>query len=155
MEWTLKKVQIKDLREHAKNPRQIDKTQSRHLESMIVQFGLIDRPIVNQDLSIIGGHQRVRILKKMKTKEVECWMPDRTLSEKEIDRLCIGLNLNQGSWDYDILANQWDVIDLLQYGFTEEQLLGVFDKDGENVEEDKKNNNSKKKKTCPNCGHEF
>ncbi len=39
--------------------------------------------------------------------------------------MCIGLNLHQGAWDFDLLANEWDPIDLLNYGFTEEQLLGT------------------------------
>jgi DNA modification methylase len=47
------------------------------------------------------------------------------LDEKEIDEMCIGLNLHQGAWDFDLLANEWDPIDLLNYGFTEEQLLGT------------------------------
>lgn len=124
IEWKLESVLIKHLKEHPKNPRQISKDQYQHLEGLIKKFGLIDKPIVNLDNVIIGGHQRIKILKKMKVKEVECWFPDHQLTDEEIDHLCIGLNLNQGQFDYDILANQWDPLDLLKYGFTEEQLLG-------------------------------
>ena len=48
-------------------------------------------------------------------------------AKEEIDHLCIGLNLNQGQWDYDLLGNLWEPIDLLKWGFTEEQLLGCAD----------------------------
>lgn len=123
--WKLETIPIKDLKEHPKNPRQISKDQFQRLSNLIAKFGLIDKPIVNLDRMIIGGHQRVKVLKKMKVKEVECWIPDHQLTDEEIDHLCIGLNLNQGTFDYDILANQWDAIDLLKYGFTEEQLLGI------------------------------
>lgn len=123
--WALKELNIKDLKNHSKNPRQITKEQMRHLEVLIEKFGLIDKPIVNADFTIIGGHQRLRILKKNKIKTVECWVPDRILAQEDINHLCIGLNLNQGSWDFDILANEWDAIDLLKYGFTEEQLVGA------------------------------
>jgi hypothetical protein len=156
IQWHLEVLPVNKLKEYEKNPRQITKDQMHHLEELIKKFGLIDKPIVNKDWTIIGGHQRVRILKKMKAKTVECWVPDEQLVQADIDRLCIGLNLNQGSWDYDILANQWDCLDLLEWGFTEEQLLGIG-KEAEKVEgkegsEDKK---GKKSKMCPSCGHEF
>lgn len=122
--WKLESIPIKELKDHPKNPRQINKDQMRHLENLIKKFGLIDKPIVNLDRVIIGGHQRIKILKRMKAKHVECWVPDHLLTEEEIDHLCIGLNLNQGQFDYDILANQWEVLDLLEWGFTEEQLMG-------------------------------
>lgn len=121
--WHLVTLPIKSLKDHPKNPRQITKDQLHHLENLINKFGLIDKPIINKDCTIIGGHQRIRVLKKMKIKEVECWMPDVLIEQEDLDHLCIGLNLNQGSFDYDILANEWDAIDLLKWGFTEEQLF--------------------------------
>lgn len=125
IKWNLQEVSLNDLKEHPKNPRQINKDQLKRLSNMIDKFGLIDKPIVNADMTIIGGHQRIKILKKKKIKTVECWVADRQLDDKEIDELCIGLNLHQGSWDWDIMANQWDPLELLNYGFTEEQLLGA------------------------------
>jgi hypothetical protein len=83
----------------------------------------------------------------MKHKEVECWVPDHLLTEEEIDHLCIGLNLNQGMWDFDVLANSWEPLDLLAWGFSEEQLLGL-----DTEEKEKK---GKKCKTCPKCGEEI
>lgn len=121
--WHLEVLPIKSLKDHPKNPRQITKEQFQHLEGLIAKFGLIDKPIINKDFTVIGGHQRIKVLKKMKSKTVECWIPDRQLEQDEIDHLCIGLNLNQGTFDYDILANQWNPIDLLKWGFTEKQLL--------------------------------
>ena len=67
--WKLETVLIKDLKNHPKNPRYISKDQFRHLENLINKFGLIDKPIVNLDRTIIGGHQRIQILKKMKKRK--------------------------------------------------------------------------------------
>ncbi len=125
VKWTLKEIPLKELKDHPKNPRQIGKEQFERLGNLINKFGMIDKPIVNQDMTLIGGHQRVRYLKKIKDKTVECWVADRQLSDADIDELCIGLNLHQGTWDYDVMANQWEPLDLLKYGFTEEQLLGA------------------------------
>ena len=150
--WVLKTILIKDLWEHPKNPRQISKDQFQHLTELIAKFGLIDKPIINLDKMIIGGHQRVKVLKKMKVKEVECWVPDHQLTEEEIDHLCIGLNLNQGSFDYDILGNQWEPLDLLKWGFTEEQLLGSCKETDDSSDKEKKQQQTK---CCPNCGCEI
>lgn len=152
--WKLQEVPIKWLKEHPKNPRQIGKEQFVRLGNLIDKFGLIDKPILNEDFTIIGGHQRIKYFKKQKHKLIECWIADRLLSDEEIDELCIGLNLHQGAWDWEIMANQWEPIDLLKYGFTEDQLMGTCKQAEEILEEQKKNSN-KKNKSCPNCGHEF
>jgi ParB-like nuclease domain len=154
MNWNLEILPIKSLKPNPKNPREITKEQLYRLEQVIDKFGMIDKPIVNKDWTIIGGHQRIRILKKKKVKSVECWVAEELLTQEEIDHLCIGLNLNQGRWDFDILANQWEPLDLLKWGFTEEQLLGTT-KEEESTEEENNNVKKKKKSTCPVCGHEF
>lgn len=153
--WKLQEVPIKSLKEHPKNPRQIGKDQFQRLGGLIDKFGLIEKPIVNSDLMIIGGHQRIKYLKKQKVKNVECWVSERHLEEKEIEELMIGLNLHQGTWDFDVMANQWEPLDLLNYGFTEQQLLGTCKEAEEilnEVQKDEKKNNVTK---CPECGCEF
>lgn len=152
--WHLEVLPISKLKEHPKNPRQIHKDQFKHLQNLIDKFGLIDKPIVNKDWTVVGGHQRIKVLKKMKVKNVECWVPDEQISDEDVDHLCIGLNLNQGKWDYDCLANLWEPLDLLKWGFSEEMLLGISkeDEDGSEPEEKEK---KKKTTTCPSCGHEF
>lgn len=135
IQWHLETVALKLIKPHKKNPRQITKDRLSQLEGLINKFGLIDKPILNQDMTLICGHQRIKILKKMKVKEIECQIPDRLLDEKEVEELLIGHNLIQGNFDYDILANEWDVLDLLKYGFTEEQLLGLT-KEAETIEGD-------------------
>jgi len=127
--WHIQTIPIKNLKPHPKNPRSITKDQMQHLTDLIAKFGLIDLPIVNTDMTIIGGHQRIKILKKQKVKEVDCWVPNRELTEEEVNHLCIGHNLNQGNWDYEILANEWEMLDLLEWGFTEQQLLGLESED--------------------------
>ncbi len=154
--WTLHEVAIKDIKEHPKNSRYIKKEMIAHLEKSIDKHGLIDKPILNLDMVLIGGHQRVRLLKKKKFKTVVVWMPDRLLSDQDVDEILIGNNLYKGDWDYEHMADNWDVLDLLEKGFTEEQLMGKF-KEAEEIlaGNNEKKTAAKKKKNCPNCGHEF
>ncbi len=149
--WTLGVYQIKELKASEKNPRQISKDQFNQLQVSIEKFGFIDKPIINKNLQIICGHQRIKVLKRQKAKTVECWVPDRMLEESEVDELMVRHNLNTGNFNFDILANEFNALDLLDWGFTESQLIGSFD-DKPESESGKKD---KKKKECPSCGHEF
>lgn len=124
IKWHLETKKISALKDHPKNPRQLTKDQAAQLKESVQKFGLIDKPIITQDNLIIGGHQRKNVLKSLKIKEVECWVPDRQLTEEEIDELNIRLNLNIGEWDFDVLANEWEVEDLINWGFDPEDLLG-------------------------------
>jgi ParB-like chromosome segregation protein Spo0J len=150
--WHLEVLPLGTLKENPKNPRFISKDSMKRLEGLVKKFGMIDKPVVNKDWTIIGGHQRIKLLKKMKSKTVECWIPDRQLDEKEIDELCIGLNQG-GSWDWDCMANNYDITDLLNWGFSEDQLLDHIDIEEVEAKDEKKG--AKKKKNCPQCGHEF
>lgn len=122
MRWALEKRKLSELKAYQKNPRRLSKDQYEHLKKSIDKFGLIDKPIVTKDNILIGGHQRVKVLAKDNVNEVECWIAQDELTPKDIEELNIRLNKNTGDWDYDILANQWEVKDLLDWGFTEEEL---------------------------------
>lgn len=155
VKWELKELPIKSLKEHPKNPRQIGKEQFERLGNLIDKFGLIDKPIINHDLTIIGGHQRIKYLKKKNIKIVECWVSDTLLSDADVEELMIGVNKIHGQFDYDILANEFNPIDLLNWGFSEKELLDTCKEAEEIIKEEKEKNSNKKKKSCPNCGHEF
>lgn len=148
MQWTLETRKIKDLKDYEKNPRRLTKDQEAHLKKSIDRFGLIDKPIITRDGTLIGGHQRKNILKKLGLKEVECWVPDKDLDEKEIQELNIRLNKNSGEFSFDSLANNFDVPDLLEWGFDLKELVGVrFSEEPES-----KGTQDKEDKKCPHCG---
>lgn len=122
MDWKLEKRKLSSLKPHPKNPRKLSTHDAEHLQRSIEKYGLIDKPIVDKLGHIIGGHQRVAILKKMGMREVECWVATQDLNEKDIDELNIRLNRAQGEWDFDVLANEWEIEDLMDWGFTPEEL---------------------------------
>ena len=122
--WTLKSFRVDELTDYYKNPRSLSEKQFKQLKVSLDKFGMIDKPIVNADSAhtVIGGHQRKHVLEAEGVKEVECWIPDRELSEKEVEELNIRLNKNTGSWDFDILANEFELDDLLDWGFEKAEL---------------------------------
>ena len=146
MEWKLEKRKIKDLKEFAKNPRSITKHQMKEIKKSLDKFGLCEPIVINTDDLIIGGHLRVRALPSLGKREVDVYVPDITLTEKEVEELNIRLNRNRGDWDFDMLANTWEADDLLNWGFAEYELQ--IDLPDDEVSEKK----VKEDKTCPHCG---
>ena len=122
--WTLKQFRLDELTDYYKNPRSLSEKEFKQLKTSLDKFGMIDKPIVNLDSAntIIGGHQRKHVLEASGVKECECWIPDRELSEREVEELNIRLNKNTGSWDFDVLANEFELDDLLDWGFDKGEL---------------------------------
>ena len=58
----------------------------------------------------------------MGKKYVHAYVAQTPLSKEEFEELSIRLNKNHGDWDYDILANEWNIDLLLESGFTDEEL---------------------------------
>lgn len=111
----IEKKQIADLKPAPYNPRQSTAKQEKHLKESLEKFGMVEPIIFNKQTGyIVGGHFRVRELKKLGIKEIECVIVD--LNEADEKELNIRLNANTGSWDWDTLANDWDVVDLEAWG---------------------------------------
>ena len=106
---------IKDLKPATYNPRQISTKQYKDLKASIKKFGLVDPIIVNKNNTVIGGHQRLKICKELKHIEIDCVVLD--LSKEEERELNIRLNKNTGTFDMDILANEFDIDELVDWGF--------------------------------------
>ena len=151
IEWHLEARKLSNLKFNPKNPRRLSRNAAAHLTISLEKFGLSEKPIINLDDQIIGGHQRVKLLKKLRYTNVECWVPNRMLEETEVEELLIRLNKNNGEFDDDMLANEFDALNLLEWGFSENELLGL-DID---LDEGEKKKKEKKIQTCPKCGEEF
>lgn len=115
--WRIEKRKLSELKDHSKNPKTCSQKTFEMLKASISKFGFIDKPFINTDNTIIGGHLRKRVLFELGYDEIEVYVPSRPLDEKEVDELCVKHNLYKGDWDYDILANEFDPGDLVQWGF--------------------------------------
>jgi ParB-like chromosome segregation protein Spo0J len=160
IDWTLKKVNVSDLKEWKKNPRKLIEKKLQDLQNSIAKFGIAEPIVINTDLTICGGHGRKKVLEKMGIKEVDCYIPNRELSEKEFEELNVRLNRNiAGDWDMDILANEFELDELIEWGFDESELnidvLEPSDLSDKNKEIDTENFGNDLQHICPSCGFEF
>ncbi len=109
---------------YEKNPRQLTDKQYKDLEDSLKKFDLVEIPAINTDNTILAGHQRLRIMQALGRgdEEIDVRVPGRQLTEKEVQEYNIRSNKNTGEWDFDLLANQFEVDDLLEWGFDEKDL---------------------------------
>ena len=127
-------IEISKLKPATYNPRQITKKQFNDLKKSIEEFDLVDPIIINKDFTVIGGHQRLVVCKELNYKDVDCVVLNLT-KEKERE-LNIRLNKSGGDFDMDILANQFDIEDLNEWGFSDLELgLKSFDFKEDDFEE--------------------
>jgi ParB-like chromosome segregation protein Spo0J len=126
-EWKSESRELNSLIASEYNPRRLTKAQADQLKRSIAKFGLCEPIVIQPNGSIIGGHQRAKILKSLGHTTVNVYVPTEALSPEEANELNIRLNKNTGEWDYDVLANMVDPDELMDFGFTPKELdLEVF-----------------------------
>ena len=126
----IEKIDINKLQPASYNPRQISTKQYKDLKESVNRFGVVDPIIINKDMTVIGGHQRLKVCKDLKHTEIDCVVLDLTKEEER--ELNIRLNKSGGEFDLDILANEFEIEELKDWGFKEIELGLNIDKISEN-----------------------
>ncbi|MDO4301925.1 MAG: site-specific DNA-methyltransferase [Clostridia bacterium] len=102
----LKTISIELLKPAEYNPRKQLKPGDKEYEKIknsITEFGFADPLVVNSDMTIIGGHQRLTVAKDLGYTEVPCAVVD--LDKTKEKALNIALNKITGAWNEQLLAD--------------------------------------------------
>lgn len=102
----IKELPLKELKPAAYNPRKKLKKGDKEYEKIkqsLLKFGYVDPIIVNKDLTVIGGHQRLTVLKDLDYETAKCVIVD--LPKEDEKALNIALNKITGQWDDALLAD--------------------------------------------------
>lgn len=101
-----KKLKIADLRPADYNPRKALKpgdSEYEKIKNSIAEFGYVEPVIVNSDMTIIGGHQRVTVLQDLGYSEIDCIVIE--IDKTKEKALNIALNKITGEWNKELLAD--------------------------------------------------
>ena len=112
------KVKISEVKGNPKNPRLIKDDKFRKLVKSIQEFPqmLELRPIVVDENNIVlGGNMRLKACKEAGLTEVYI-VKAEGLTELQKDEFIVKDNVGFGEWDWDMLANEWDVDLLDEWG---------------------------------------
>lgn len=113
-----KTIKISEIKLNPNNPRLIKDDKFKKLVKSIQEFPeMLDiRPIVvNSDMIILGGNMRFKACKEAGLKEVPIIVADN-LTEEQQREFLIKDNTSGGEWDFEMLANEWDVEQLDEWG---------------------------------------
>ena len=126
---------ITELKKAKYNPRKISAKELNKLAESIKQYGLVQPIVVNKDLTIIGGHQRVEACRQLGITELEVWILD--LDEDAEKTLNLALNKISGQWDdtalYELLEGLADKNKLALTGFENKELEKLRWKNNNNI----------------------
>lgn len=102
----LRMIAVSELKPATYNPRKKLKPGDKEYEKIkksIQEFGFADPLVVNKDMTVIGGHQRLTLAKDLGYKEVPCAVVDVDKTKEKA--LNIALNKITGAWDESLLAD--------------------------------------------------
>lgn len=142
MQWQT--LPLGQLRPAAYNPRKALKPSDKEyqkIKNSIQKFGYVEPIIVNYDMTVIGGHQRLTVLKDLGYTEAQCVVL-HIEDDAKVKALNIALNKISGEWNEqllaDLLVNLQDAqFDLDLTGFEAPEIDQLFSKlHNKDIEED-------------------
>jgi hypothetical protein len=111
-------VKINKVKGNPSNPRIIKNDKFKKLVKSIKEFPemLKLRPIVvDEDMMVLGGNMRLKASKEAGLSEV--WIDiAEGLTEEQKKEFIVKDNVGFGEWEWDILANEWDSVQLAEWG---------------------------------------
>lgn len=132
---SFKLTKLSEIRENPNNPRTIKEDKFEKLVRSIQTFPemLEARPIVvNPDMVVLGGNMRLKACKAAGLTEAPVYIA--SWEESKAKEFIVKDNVGFGEWDWDILANEWDAVELEEWGLDvwtpdEESTEGLTDPD--------------------------
>tara|TARA_R100000951_G_scaffold116436_2_gene128257 strand:+ start:86 stop:817 length:732 start_codon:yes stop_codon:yes gene_type:complete len=111
-------VKINKVKGNPSNPRVIKNDKFLKLVKSIQEFPemLKLRPIVvDEDMIVLGGNMRLKASKAAGLTDV--WVEvAKGLSEEKKKEFIVKDNVGFGEWEWDMLANEWDSVELAEWG---------------------------------------
>ena len=136
---------INEIKPNPNNPRIIKDHKFKQLVKSIQDFPqmLELRPIViDENNMVLGGNMRLKACIEAGLTDVPV-IHANNLSEAQKKEFIVKDNIGYGEWEWDALANEWNIEDLDNWGLD----IPAFAND---IEQPK--DNAIGGKTCPNCG---
>ena len=151
--WSTETRKLSELIPWEKNPRTITQGQAERLVESVEEFGQVETLAIGPDNEIYNGHQRQWVLAQDDPDMVvDVRVASRPLTEDERKKLTIYLHKGAaGEWDFDVLANEFEVDELLEWGFDDiEDIVDAIELTGiEDAQQKDRNLGDKAKQIKP------
>ena len=111
-------IKISQVKSNPNNPRLIKNDKFKKLVKSVQDFPemLELRPIVvDENMIVLGGNMRLKACIEAELKEV--WIEvAEGLTEEQKKEFIVKDNVGFGEWEWDMLANEWDSVQLAEWG---------------------------------------
>jgi len=127
----IEKIDINKLNPSIYNPRKDlkkDDAEYIKLKKSIEEFGYVEPILINRDYTVIGGHQRLKVLKDLNYDVIDCTVVDVDKTKEKA--LNVALNKISGEWDNELLK---DLMQELQDANFDMELTGFDENEIENM----------------------
>lgn len=135
-------MKLPNIKPNPSNPRTIKQEDFEKLKDKLRRNpnGLEANKIVHRDGIIIAGNQRFRALQELVKEEFEIkdsYFLDATdWTKEQVREYLITSNVSDGKWDWELLANEWDIAELSEWGVAiPEYMGGDADNEGDDIKE--------------------
>jgi hypothetical protein len=113
----MKQVPLKEIKSNPNNPRVIkDDKFAKLVQSLkdLPEMASVRPIVVNQDMIVLGGNMRLKAMKEAGWKEAPVEVVD--WDEDKQRQFIIKDNVGFGEWDWEMIANEWDAVELQDWG---------------------------------------
>ena len=114
----MKKIDINKIKENSENPRYITEEKFDKLLKSISEFPEmleVRELVIDENFVVLGGNMRLKALKAAGVKEVPVKQV-KGWTEQQKKEFIIKDNIGFGQWDWDILGNESETVDLKGWG---------------------------------------
>lgn len=127
LQWTTEKRVVDQLLANKKSPRSISKEQEQKLKESLEKYDLVEIPAIDQDGTILAGHQRIKVLQVLGRgkEEIDVRVPNRKLTQEEAEEYLLASNAIHGEWDFTLLKD-FDISLLVDLGFDQKSLDDIW-----------------------------
>lgn len=152
----IKQILISALNPAGYNPRKISDKMLAKLAANIKEFGFVLPVVVNEDMTIIGGHQRVKAAKMLDMVDVPCVIMKLSKAREKV--LNVSLNKIEGEFDEKMLIELLAEIEIADHdltGFEAKAIEKMLQQQEQEDAEDIVDNVKIETIQCPHCKEFF
>ena len=135
-------MKLSQIKANPNNPRTIkDDKFFKLVQSLkdLPEMAKVRPVVVNQDMVVLGGNMRLKAMQEVGLQVIPITIVD--WDEDKQRQFIIKDNVGYGEWDFDMLANEWDIAELNDWGLDlPNNLLKDIDDLGEEINTDSDTN---------------
>lgn len=151
-------ISVCDLKPYENNPRVIDEDAITKVMNSINEFGFKVPILIDENLTIIAGHTRLKAAERLGLLDVPCIMvEDLTEDQIKAFRLADNKVAEYSKWDWDKLdleLQTLDTIDMEPFGIIKHaEMSGIEWDDVDDLEEGTYKEPTEHNIKCPHCGY--